>query len=224
MPTPEIEERTRIAKRIAREFNHSQQRMIINLGVGIPTMVANYIRSELVFIQAENGMLGVGRKAVENEIDPLLINAGREPVTQTPGCCYFDSAESFGMIRGGHVNATVIGAFQVDADGNIANWVIPNGRQLGVGGAMDLVSGAGQVIVAMIHRTGKGKPKIVRSCSLPVTGYGEADMIVTELAVFRFIDKKLTLVEIFPGVDLETLRRQTEADFEVSADLTEYLQ
>lgn len=224
MPMPERDERERIAKRIAREFNDSKKKMIINLGVGIPTMVANHIRSEQVFIQAENGMLGVGPMADRKDMDPLLINAGREPVTETPGCCYFDSADSFGMIRGGHVDATVIGAFEVDADANIANWVIPNGRQLGVGGAMDLVSGASQVIVAMLHCTGKGKSKIVRSCSLPVTGYNEADMIVTELAVFRFVEKKLTLVEICPGIDLETIRRKTEAPFVVSPDLTDYRQ
>ena len=224
MPLPDGDQRVRIAKRIAREFEASGKKLIINLGVGIPTMVADYVQSDEIFIQAENGMLGVGPKAAGDQIDPLLINAGREPVTETPGCCYFDSADSFGMIRGGHVDATVIGAFEVDAEANIANWIIPNGRQLGVGGAMDLVSGAGQVIVAMLHCTGKGKPKIVSSCSLPVTGYGEADMIVTELAVFRFIEKKLTLVEMIPGIDLEEIREKTEAPFEVSPKLTEYRQ
>ena len=224
MPKPGDEERVRIARRVAREFDAAQRKMIINLGVGIPTMVANYIESNQIYVQAENGMLGVGPRAEEGQIEPLLINAGREPVTETPGSCYFDSAESFGMIRGGHVDATVIGAFQVDIQGNIANWVIPNGRQLGVGGAMDLVFGANKVVVAMLHSTGKGKAKIVESCSLPVTGYGEADMVVTELAVFRLIDKKLTLTEILPGLDLDELRRLTDAPFAVSPDLTDYLQ
>ena len=175
----------RIARRIAGEFDAQNRRMVINLGVGIPTMVANYVQSRNIFIQAENGILGVGPLAEGERIDRQLINAGRQPITETPGCSYFDSAASFGMIRGGHVDATVIGAFEVDEMANIANYIIPNGRQLGVGGAMDLVSGARQVIVGMQHLN-KEKSKLVKRCTLPVTGFGEADMVVTELGVFFF--------------------------------------
>lgn len=211
--------KVRIAKRIAREFDSQGRMMVINLGVGIPTMVANYIRSKSVFVQAENGMLGVGPLAVGNEIDRRLINAGRQPVTQTPGCSYFDSAASFGMIRGGHVDATVIGAFEVDRDGNIANWIIPNGKMLGVGGAMDLVTGAGQVIVGMRHTGRDGRPKLVKRCALPITGFSEADIVVTELGVFFFESGRLVLKEIAPEISVEGLKSLTEAEFEVAGDL-----
>jgi len=213
------ESRERIARRIAHEFNLMPPPLVVNLGVGIPTMVANYIASQDIFIQAENGMMGVGPKASEEKADRRLINAGREPVTETAGCSYFDSAASFGMIRGGHVDVTVIGAFEVDETGNIANWIIPNGRQLGVGGAMDLVSGARQVIVAMRHCSRDGKSKLVRSCSLPVTGFHEVDMVVTELGLFRFVKGALILEEIAPEITVDHLIRITEARFTVSADL-----
>lgn len=216
---PAAEARVRIAKRIAREFTDQNRLLIINLGVGIPTMVADYIRSEDIYIQAENGMMGVGPKAAPAAADRRLINAGREPVTETPGCSYFDSAASFGMIRGGHVDATVIGAFEVDETGNIANWIIPNGRQLGVGGAMDLVSGAKQVIVAMRHTASDGAPKLVKACTLPVTGFHEADLVVTELGVFRFIDGVMILEEIAPEMDPAGLARLTEASFTTAAVL-----
>jgi len=215
----EDEAKIRIAKRIAKDFNSSKNVFIINLGVGIPTMVSNYIDNDLVFIQAENGMLGVGPFAKEGEVDDQLINAGRQPVMETPGCSYFDSSISFGMIRGGHVDATVIGAFEVDQKGNVANWIIPNGKMLGVGGAMDLVTGAKKVIVAMQHLDKKGKPKIVRECRLPVTGFGVADLIVTEFACFSFEGNKLILKEIAPELALDDLFSITEAEFEVSPDL-----
>jgi 3-oxoacid CoA-transferase B subunit len=218
----EEEAKIRIAKRIAKEFMASPEILIINLGVGIPTMVANFIKGENIYIQTENGMLGVGPLASEDKADRNLINAGRQPVTETPGCSYFDSAMSFGMIRGSHVDATVIGAFEVDQDGNIANWIIPNGKQLGVGGAMDLVSGVKKVIVAMQHTTKNGKPKIVKKCSLPITGIGEADMIVTELALFCFENGRLVLKEIAPEISLENLKDVTEAEFTVSSDLKEF--
>ncbi len=211
----------RIAKRIAHEFNASAKKIVINLGVGTPTLVANYVTNPLVFVQAENGMLGVGPKAIEGNIDDQLINAGREKVSMTCGCCFFDSATSFGMIRGARVSATVLGAFEVDEKANIANWIIPNGKMLGVGGAMDLVSGAEKVIIALTH-TNKGTPKILHQCSLPITGFGEADMVVTELAVFVFIDKTLTLVEIAPEVTEEQVREMTEARYTVSPDLRPY--
>jgi len=147
----------RIVKRIAQEFSEmSKDRpLYVNLGVGIPTMVANYVKGDNLFLQAENGMLGVGPAAEPGKEDPLLINAGRVKITETKGCAYFDSSASFGMIRGGHIDATVIGAFEVDENGNVANWIIPNGKQLGVGGAMDLVAGAKRVYIAMQHVTKK---------------------------------------------------------------------
>ena len=216
---PKEQAKTRIARWIAQEFMSQQRRLFINLGVGTPTLVANYIRSDKIFLQAENGMLGVGPRAPSGQVDPLLINAGREPVTETPGCCYFDSATSFGMIRGGHIDATVIGAFEVDETGSIANWIIPNGRQMGVGGAMDLVAGARQVVVAMPHCSGSGKPKLVRACTLPVTGFNEADLVVTELAVFRFYETRMVLTEMAPEIDLDGLKAITEARFQVDPQL-----
>ncbi|PIE66180.1 MAG: succinyl-CoA--3-ketoacid-CoA transferase [Desulfobacterales bacterium] len=211
----------RIAKRIAHEFADTTEPLILNLGVGLPTMVSSYIDNTNVYLQAENGMLGVGGLADESEADPYLINAGRQMVTQTTGCSYFDSALSFGMIRGGHVDATVIGAFEVDEQASIANWIIPNGRMLGVGGAMDLVSGAKKVIIGMSHFQKNGASKIVKKCTYPVTGCGLADMIVTELGVFRFPEGKLTLTEIAPEIDINQLIQLTEAHFHVPDDVRE---
>jgi len=216
---PDSEARVMIARRIAREFVEQNRKLVINLGVGIPTMVANYIQGRDIFIQAENGMLGVGRVAGEDQVDRQLINAGRQPVTETPGCSYFDSATSFGMIRGGYVDATVIGAFEVDQEGNIANWINPNGKQLGVGGAMDLVTGAKQVIVGMQHTTRDGKAKLVKRCRMPITGFSEVDLVVTELGVFYFRGGRLVLEEMAPEVSLETLTALTEAQFVVSRNL-----
>lgn len=218
-PVAKADIKVRIARRIAAEFSARKGPLFINLGVGTPTMVADYIQGDHVFLQAENGMLGVGPKAVGDAVDRRLINAGREPVTETPGCSYFNSAASFGMIRGGHIDATVIGAFEVDEEGSIANWIIPNGRQLGVGGAMDLVAGARQVVVAMPHTASDGSPKLVRRCSLPVTGYHEADLVVTELGVFRFPEGRMVLTEIAPEIDLEGLRALTAARFTAAPDL-----
>ncbi|MHB8071034.1 MAG: 3-oxoacid CoA-transferase subunit B [Candidatus Cryosericum sp.] len=217
----EQEAKERIASVIARHFDRKAEggRLFINLGVGIPTMVANYVTNPHIYVQAENGMLGVGCAAPEDRQDHDLINAGRACVTETPGCSYLDSAASFGMIRGGHVDATVIGAFEVDQDANIANWIIPNGKQLGVGGAMDLVTGAREVVIAMQHVSKNGKPKLVRKCSLPITGIGEADMVVTEYAVFTFDHGQLILREIAPEITLDELRSITDADFDVSSSL-----
>jgi 3-oxoacid CoA-transferase B subunit len=214
---PEQLAKERIAATIARYFDERARngQLFINLGVGIPTMVANYVTAAGIYIQAENGMLGVGCAAPEGQMDHDLINAGRTCVTETPGCSYFDSATSFGMIRGGHVDATVIGAFEVDEHANIANWIIPNGKQLGVGGAMDLVSGAKQVLIAMQHLSKSGKPKLVKQCSLPITGIAEADMVITEYAVFAFDKGQLVLREIAPEISVEELRTITEADFEL---------
>ncbi|KYO68620.1 3-oxoacid CoA-transferase subunit B [Thermovenabulum gondwanense] len=212
---PEELAKNRIAKRIAKIFDEwSKERVLfINLGVGIPTMVADYINSQKIFIQSENGMLGVGPAALENKKDFNLINAGRVPVTETPGCCYIDSATSFGMIRGGHIDATVIGAFQVDEEGNIANWIIPNGKQLGVGGAMDLVCGAKKVLVAMQHTTKEGKPKLVKKCNLPITGLKEADIVVTEYGLFEFRDGRVFLKEVAPEINIDILSCITDLEF-----------
>lgn len=210
----------RIVKRIAQEFIGSKMPIFINLGVGMPTMVANYLRGEEnVYLQAENGMLGVGPQAPPEKEDRQLINAGRQPVTETPGCCFFDSATSFGMIRGGHIDVTVIGAFEVDEKGNIANWIIPDGKMLGVGGAMDLVTGAKRVIIAMQYLDKKGRSKLKKACSLPITGFGEADLVVTEFGVFRFENGRYVLMEIAPEVSLEELKKITEAAFDVADDL-----
>ncbi len=208
----------RIAKNIAALFNQAQDITIVNLGIGIPTEVANFIDNDNVFLQAENGMLGVGPIAVGDEIHPQLINAGRQPVKETPGCVFFDSCTSFGMIRGGHIDATVLGAFEVDQHGNVANWIIPNGRMLGVGGAMDLVTGAKKVIIAMVH-TSKGQPKLIKECTLPITGHGEVDIVVTELAMFFFENKKIILKYIAPEIDVEYLKSLTEFPFAVSSEL-----
>lgn len=209
---------SRIAKNIAGLFNDVKDITILNLGVGIPTQVANYINNDNVFIQAENGMLGVGAIAVGDEIHPQLINAGRQPVKETPGCVFFDSSTSFGMIRGGHIDATVLGAFEVDQYGNVANWIIPNGKMLGVGGAMDLVVGAKKVIIALMH-TSKGKSKLLKECTLPITGYGEVDVVVTELAMFFFENGKIILNAIAPEVDVDYIKSVTEFEFVVSDDL-----
>lgn len=210
--------RDRIAKNVASLVEDASEPFVLNLGVGIPTLVSNFVHNENIFIQSENGMVGVGPLAGEGQVHPELINAGRQPVLETPGCCYTDSSTSFGMFRGGHMDATVLGAFQVDREGNIANWIIPNGRQLGVGGAMDLVAGANKVIIAMSH-TNKGRHKLVEQCTLPVTGLGEADVIVTELAVFFFEAGGIVLQKIAPEVTINELREATGFDFTVSPDL-----
>ena len=209
----EEEAKARIAKYIAREFDEMSEEhdLFVNLGVGIPTMVADYTASKRVFLQAENGMLGVGPVA-----DPLLINAGRAKVTETTGCSYMDSADSFGMIRGGHVDATVIGAFEVDEEGNVANWIIPNGKMLGVGGAMDLVSGAKKVYIARQHVSKKGKSKLVHACSLPITGYSAVDTVVTEYAVFKFENGQMVLKAKAKEISLDELKNITEASYVIS--------
>ena len=215
----------RIAQRIAREFTELSKERILyaNVGVGIPSLVANYVRGGDVFLQAENGMLGVGPAAEPGKEDPSLINASRVKVTETKGCAFIDSAMSFGMIRGGHIDVTAIGAFEVDEKANVSNWIIPNGKQLGVGGAMDLVAGARKVYIAMTHTNKKGEPKIVPDCTLPVTGYGEVDVVVTEYALFRFHGGKLVLEEIVPEITLDELKSVTSAAYTVSPDLKKYL-
>lgn len=214
-----MEANKRIAKNISALFNNVKETTVINLGIGIPTEVSNYIENENVFLHAENGMIGVGPIAEGKEIDVQCINAGRQNVTEIPGCSYVDSAVSFGIIRGGHVDATVLGAFEVDMHGNVANWIIPNSKQLGVGGAMDLIVGAKKVIIAMMHTNKNNKPKLVKKCKLPITGFGEADIVVTEKGMFYFEGGKIILKSIAPELNIENIRCTTEFDFEVSKDL-----
>jgi acetate CoA/acetoacetate CoA-transferase beta subunit len=197
-----------IAKRIAHELKSG---MLVNLGIGIPTLVANYVPDGMgVFFQSENGLIGTGPIAQEGMIQPLLTDAGGRPVTALPGASTFDSAMSFGLIRGGHVDITVLGGLQVDSRGHLANWMIPGKMVPGMGGAMDLVTGARRVIVAMQH-TAKGKPKIVSKCTLPLTSVRPVDLVVTELAVIGFPDSRATLLETGPGVSVEQVIEATEA-------------
>ena len=207
-----------IAKRVARELRSG---MLVNLGIGIPTMVANYIPSDVrVFFQSENGLIGTGAIPEEGMANPLLTDAGGKPVTALPGACTFDSATSFGLIRGGHVDVTVLGALQVDAKGQLANWMIPGKMVPGMGGAMDLVTGAKRVIIAMQH-TAKGKPKIVKKCGLPLTSVRPIDLLVTELAVIGFPDGRATLMETGPGVTVEQVVSATEAELVLPAKIRE---
>src|SRR4030095_9269891 len=198
-----------IAKRVARELRDG---MLVNLGIGIPTLVANYVPSNLkVFFQSENGLIGTGPIPEEGMAHAMLTDAGGKPVTALPGACTFDSATSFGLIRGGHVDVTVLGALQVDAKGQLANWMIPGKMVPGMGGAMDLVTGAKRVIIAMQH-TAKGKPKIVKRCTLPLTSVRAVDLVVTELAVISFEGGRPTLLETAPGVSVPQVLSATEAE------------
>ena len=205
----EVNPKVVIAKRVAKELKDGY---LVHLGIGLPTMVADYLEADVTF-QSENGLLGLGASPEAGKEDVDITNAGGQPVTIMPGGMFFDSAYSFALIRGGHVDATVLGALQVDAKANLANWMIPGKMVPGMGGAMDLVTGAKKVIIAMTH-TAKGAPKILQECTLPLTAKGVVSMIVTELCVFEFIDGKLTLTELSEGVTLEDVKAATEADFE----------
>lgn len=211
--------REQIAQRIAQEL---QDGYYVNLGIGIPTLVANYVPEGMeVMLQSENGLLGMGEFPTEETLDPDLINAGKQTVTAIPGAAFFSSAESFAMIRGGHVDLTVLGAFEIDESGNIASWMIPGKLVKGMGGAMDLVAGAENIIVAMSHANKHGVSKILKECSLPLTGVNCVKKVVTDLAVMELKDGAYHLLERAPGVSVEEIQQKTEAKLIVEGDVPE---
>lgn len=211
--------REQIAQRISREMRDGYY---VNLGIGIPTLVANYIPAGMeVMFQSENGILGMGEFPTEENIDPDLINAGKQTVTVIKGSAFFSSADSFAMIRGGHVDLTVLGAFEVDATGALASWMIPGKLVKGMGGAMDLVAGAENIIVAMSHASKDGASKILKKCSLPLTGVNCVKLVVTDLAVLRLEGGKFHLLERAPGVSVEEIKRLTEAELVIPANVPE---
>jgi 3-oxoacid CoA-transferase subunit B len=212
-----MDKRERIVRRIARELHDGDY---VNLGIGMPTLVGNYVPPGIdITLHSENGMLGVGPYPLESEIDPDLVNAGKEIVTELPGTSYCTSADSFAMVRGGHIDMTVLGALEVDEEGNLANWMVPGKMMKGMGGAMDLVAGARRVIVAMEHTTKDGGHKILKKCALPLTGTRVVHMIVTELAVIDVTPHGLVLREIASDASLEAVKQATGATLLVERDV-----
>jgi len=213
----DMDKRITIARQAARQLKDGDY---VNLGIGVPTLVPSYLTPGVeIVLHTENGMLGYGPYPFEGEQDPDLINAGKETITELPGCCYFGSHDSFAIVRGGHLDATILGAMEVSEKGDLANWMIPGKKVKGMGGAMDMVAGARRVIVAMEHTTKDGTPKILKECSLPLTGKAVVSSIVTELASFDVTKNGLLLREICAGTSVDDLKKVTEPAFKVADDL-----